>query len=171
MATNFFPDSAINARELKQIRARYAGMVTMVDTWLGKVLDKLDALGIADETCIVLTSDHGEHLNEHPEEAAFTHNEPMYVQTLRVPLIVVAQGQLPAGTTVTARAQLADVVPTVLTLLGVPFDAEAFDGTSLAALARGTAGPWFDRRPVVSQTQCAWSVMAGSVHAPASMTI
>ncbi len=46
-------------RELKHTRARYAGEVTMVDTWFGRLLNTVERLGILDETAIIFTSDHG----------------------------------------------------------------------------------------------------------------
>ena len=49
----------ITDRELKHIRARYAGEVTMVDAWFGRLLSKLETLGILDETIVIFTSDHG----------------------------------------------------------------------------------------------------------------
>jgi hypothetical protein len=49
----------ITDRELKHIRARYAAEVTMVDTWFGRLIGKLEALGILDETIVIFTSDHG----------------------------------------------------------------------------------------------------------------
>ncbi len=49
----------ITDRELKHIRARYAGEVSMVDTWIGEFLRALERLGIYDETMVIFTSDHG----------------------------------------------------------------------------------------------------------------
>jgi len=49
----------ITGRELQHIRARYAGEVTMVDTWFGRLMAKLENLGILDDTIVIFTSDHG----------------------------------------------------------------------------------------------------------------
>ncbi len=49
----------ITDRELQHVRARYAAEVTMVDTWFGRLLDKVEELGLLDDTVIILTSDHG----------------------------------------------------------------------------------------------------------------
>ena len=49
----------ITDRELQHIRARYAGEVTMVDTWFGRLIDTLDRLGILEDTTVIHTSDHG----------------------------------------------------------------------------------------------------------------
>ncbi len=49
----------ITNRELRQIRARYAGEVTMVDTWIGELMRTLERLGILDETMVIHTADHG----------------------------------------------------------------------------------------------------------------
>lgn len=53
----------ITDREMKQMRARYAGEVTMVDTWVGQLLGTLERLGIFDGTVLVFTSDHGTMLD------------------------------------------------------------------------------------------------------------
>jgi len=53
----------ISDRELQHIRARYAGEVSMVDTWLGQFLDVIERLGISDETIVIFTSDHGTMLD------------------------------------------------------------------------------------------------------------
>lgn len=50
---------------IDHIRKCYAGLLTMTDHWVGKILDTLEALGLYDETLIVFTTDHGTMLAEH----------------------------------------------------------------------------------------------------------
>jgi hypothetical protein len=59
----------ITDRELRQIRARYAGEVSMVDTWFGNLLATLERLQILDETFVIFTSDHGIMLDEPGDHA------------------------------------------------------------------------------------------------------
>ena len=54
----------LTEEQLKQIRALYAGSVTMVDEWLGRFIDKVEQLGMMDDTAIVVMSDHGHMLGE-----------------------------------------------------------------------------------------------------------
>ena len=131
--TNFFPPPAITERELKQICARYAGMVTMVDTWLGKVLDKLEELGIGDETCVVLTSDHGTCLGAHGgimKGNAVYEEESSIVWMMRVP------GLARPGTRSAALVQPPDLMPTLLDVAGLD-GPENLQGKSLVPVMRG----------------------------------
>jgi len=57
--------AALTERELSFVRSQFAGKVTMVDRWFGRLLDTLDDLGAWDETMMVVTSDHGHFLGDH----------------------------------------------------------------------------------------------------------
>src|SRR5690606_20246368 len=77
---------------LRRQMAVYYGMTSFMDQHIGRVLDRLDALGIADNTLVVFTSDHGHFLGQHGLIAkAF-----MYDDNLRVPFIVRWPGRVPA---------------------------------------------------------------------------
>ena len=104
---------------------------------LTPLLDELDALGLARDTLVVFTSDHGEAFGEH---GVFLHDD-LYRETLHVPLVLRFPGRLPAGRRVDARARLLDLMPTVLDLLGVPAPADV-QGRSLVPLVARR-----DRRP------------------------
>jgi len=126
-----------------------AGIRHMDDTIVKPLLAELAALGLAEDTLLVLTSDHGEAFAEH---GRFLHGD-LYVETLHVPLVVRFPGVLPAGTRVAAPVRLLDLMPTVLDLVGVPGPA-AMQGTSLVPLvARADAGASGARGPedVVSE--------------------
>ena len=93
----------------------------------------LEDLGLAENTVVVLTADHGETLNEH--ECWYDHHG-LYESNLIVPLIIRAPGLMPTGVQVDSWVQTKDMAPTMLELLGVDPGLE-FDGRSLVALARG----------------------------------
>jgi arylsulfatase A-like enzyme len=112
-----------------------AGIRHMDDTILTPLLAELAALGVADDTLLVFTSDHGEAFAEH---GRFLH-EDLYVETLHVPLVLRFPGRLPGGVRVAAPVRLLDLMPTVLELVGVLGPA-AMQGTSLAPLV-SPAGP------------------------------
>ncbi|MFB6135614.1 MAG: sulfatase-like hydrolase/transferase [Halobacteriaceae archaeon] len=57
--------AALTDRQLEFVKAQFAGKVTMVDRWFGKVLDELDAQGAWEDTMVVVTSDHGFSLGDH----------------------------------------------------------------------------------------------------------
>jgi arylsulfatase A-like enzyme len=128
-------------------RHAYAGEVRYTDSELGRVLAGLAALGELDRTLVVITSDHGEEFWEHGWKA---HDESLYDEVLRVPLIMRAPGLVPAGLRIATQVSLVDLAPTVLELLGVPAPA-AMQGRSLVPLFRDPAAPELAARPAFSQ--------------------
>jgi arylsulfatase A-like enzyme len=125
------PDEA----ERQHFAALYDGAILQMDTRLGQVMRTLDDQGFFSDAVIAVTADHGTHLGEH--DVWFLHSTP-WGASLRVPLLLVAPGRLPAGQVVPperGRALLVDLSPTLLELAGLP--AEGGDGISLVAAARG----------------------------------
>jgi arylsulfatase A-like enzyme/Tfp pilus assembly protein PilF len=94
----------------------YDGEVAYVDTQVARLLRALDTMGVARDTLVVLTADHGEALGEHGEE---THGILLHDATLHVPLLLRLPGRVPAGTDSARVVGLADVAPTVLELAGL----------------------------------------------------
>jgi arylsulfatase A-like enzyme len=136
---------ANDADDRRTLSALYdAAIRTMDERTLGPLLDRLDTLGLADDTLVVFTSDHGEAFGEH---GAFLHDD-LYAGTLRVPLVLRFPGRVPPGRRVPDRARLLDVMPTVLELLGVPAPA-GLQGRSLAPLLRD--GPAAAPPPAISE--------------------
>jgi arylsulfatase A-like enzyme len=108
----------------------YDGEIAFVDHNIQMVLEELRKCRLLDRTLIVIVGDHGESLGEHGEE---THSVFTYESTIRVPLIMSYPEKLPSGTRIAPPVSLADVVPTVLDILGVE-SAEDFNGASLVRL-------------------------------------
>ena len=95
----------------------YDAEIAYVDAELGRLLDKLDDLGVRDRTVIVVAGDHGEALGEHGEP---THGMLIYESTMRVPLIVSCTALFDGAYHVADRVVgLTDVRPTVEDMLGV----------------------------------------------------
>ena len=103
---------------VEHIRKCYAGLLTMTDHWVGKVLDKLDELSLFDDTLIVFTTDHGTMLAEH--SYWMKNRMPMYHQLTRIPLIIHMPGGVRAGTRCGALTQTIDLMPTFLDIYGCP---------------------------------------------------
>lgn len=119
-------------------RDLYAGEVVYTDSILRKLFDTLESLEIAEETIVVVTSDHGEAFGEH---GAVGHSRGAYDEVLRVPLIFWAPDLIPAGGTPESQVSIVDLKPTLLDLVGIP-EAGAFRGESLAgALLESAPGP------------------------------
>ena len=130
--------------ELRQITATYYGMMAEVDDHLGRVLDWLDQSGQADDTLVVLTSDHGDQMGDHwlMEKLGWwdeSYHVPLIVRDPRVGPAAGAGGS-------TAFTEHVDVMPTVLEWLGLPVPRQC-DGRSLGAfVATRCRRGWTDWR-------------------------
>jgi choline-sulfatase len=126
--------------QVRRTRAAYYGMVTRLDEQIGRLLDCLDEQGLAENTVVVHTSDHGEMLGEH----GLWRKSNFYEQSVRVPLQLRLPGGEHAGRWVDECVSLVDVTATVLDLAGVGPDPDArLDGDSLLPGLRGEV-PWPD---------------------------
>jgi len=101
-------------------RSYYFNCIRDVDSHLGQVLDALDRFGLAGDTIVVLTADHGEQAGAHGLGGK---GGTMYKETLRVPLVVRGPGISPRPSA--ALAGSVDLTPTLLALAGLDSDARA----------------------------------------------
>jgi len=115
--------------EMRQIRATYYGMMAEIDDQVGRLLDWLDASGQADDTLVVLTSDHGDQLGDHWLMEKLGYWDASY----HVPLIVrdPRASVSTRGRRIDAFTEHVDVVPTILEWLGAEIPLQC-DGRSLA---------------------------------------
>jgi arylsulfatase A-like enzyme len=131
--------------ELTHCRNLYAGEVSLVDRWIGRLLATVNGLGLAEDTAIIVTADHGFYLGEHgyigKSLIRGEHYEslPLYPEVSRVPLLIRLPGAEGAATS-PAFAQPVDLMPTVLDLLGVPIPGTV-QGASLVPACRGGDHP------------------------------
>ena len=102
--------------ELKKDIAAYYGMMSFLDREVGRMLDHLDRLGIAETTLVVFTSDHGHFLGQHGLVAKGPFH---YEDMLRVPFIVRQPGSVPAGRTSPAIQSLVDLTPSFSEVAGL----------------------------------------------------
>ncbi|MEE8278903.1 MAG: sulfatase-like hydrolase/transferase [Thermoanaerobaculia bacterium] len=130
-----FREAGLGDEEVRFLRDLYAADVAYVDSFLGRLLQKLKDLEIYESTMIVLLSDHGESLGE---RGRFGHNQ-LYDVQIRVPLIIHIPGLTPLK--VDKPVETIDVMPTIFAVLGLrpPFD---FQGESLLSLMRGQPQSW-----------------------------
>lgn len=125
----------LGERDLRHIKALYDSEVSYTDSLLSKIFAAVDENGLADNTLIVLTADHGEVLYEH--EYYFGHSFSLYDPAIRVPLIMVYPGVLPEGRRVGEQVESVDIAPTVLDVLGMVKQGGSFHGKSLLPAVTG----------------------------------
>ncbi|MBB6634657.1 sulfatase family protein [Cohnella thailandensis] len=101
----------------KKLVAVYYGMISMMDKYIGKILDKLDALGLAENTLVVFTTDHGHFFGQHGLQAKGGFH---YEDLIKLPFIVRYPGKVPAGRRSGAIQSLVDLAPTFLSFSGIP---------------------------------------------------
>ena len=120
-------------RDLVRINAIYDSGVSYQDQQLGRFYAQLEDWGIAGETLIMITADHGEELWEH---GICGHGASLRETLVRVPLVVHYPPLFPGGRVVVEGAESVDIVPTLLDALDRP-DIDAAQGHSLIPLAQG----------------------------------
>lgn len=119
--------------DIRKVIAAYYGAITHVDLQIGRVLQALEANGLAENTRIIYTSDHGESRGARGLFGKFT----MYEEAAAVPLIM-AGPDLPAGAACQTPVSFVDLFPTVLECVGVAAKPEDGDlpGESLWRIAQ-----------------------------------
>ncbi len=130
--------------ERRRQLAAYDPDVLTSDAQVGRVLDALDELGIADDTAVILHADHGQSLLQHDY---FGHGKHVYDATQRIPLIVRYPRRVPAGVRIAHMARNVDIFPTVLALTHA--HAAAGDGRNLI---RGVPTPRASRAARAEET-------------------
>ncbi len=101
---------------LKRDMAVYYGMTSFMDKHIGRILDELDRLGLADDTIVVFTTDHGHFLGQHGLIAKAIHH---YEDLIRIPYLVRWPGKAPAGAVSQAIQNLVDLAPSFLSAAGL----------------------------------------------------
>ena len=91
-------------------------MVSFMDHHIGRILEALDRLGVAENTLVVFTTDHGHYLGQHGLWAKGAFH---YEDLLRLPMLARWPGRIPAGVTSSALQSLVDYAPTFLSAAGV----------------------------------------------------
>jgi choline-sulfatase len=147
-------EAALTDDQVRRARHGYYAAISYVDERIGEVLAALSAAGLADDTIVVFTADHGELLGERGLWYKMAFFEP----AARVPLIVRMPGRRP-GRRVTEPVSHLDLVPTLLDLCGVEPTGD-LDGRSHAAVLAGEA---------IQPADVAAEYLAEGVNAPAVM--
>jgi arylsulfatase A-like enzyme len=125
-----------DAKALELIRA-YAASISYMDAQIGRVLDRIDSLSLAENTVIVFAGDHGYHLGEHGKWG----KNYLFEVSLRSPLIISVPGQTYQGVKTDVLTELVDIYPTLCEAcqLSIPLQLE---GLSLLPVIEQPTRPW-----------------------------
>ena len=121
---------------LETLRALYDGALAYLDERIGELVSSLEALGLLEDTVLIVTSDHGDSLGEHGH---IGHRLFLYEQLVHVPLVIRYPARFVPGTRVRGQVQLGDLYPTVLDLAGDLSAAESSSGFASLLAAPETA--------------------------------
>lgn len=131
----------LSTRQAQQVRAQYGAKLTMIDHWLGRVLDQFDRHGLWESTALIVCTDHGHYLGEHD----YFGKPPVPVmETLgHIPLFIHVPGMPDhapePGDTIDALTTSVDLYATIAELFGITGSARhRTHGTSLLPVLRGT---------------------------------
>jgi arylsulfatase A-like enzyme len=134
-ATHGFHSHLVAEDDLRRDMAVYYGMISFMDQQIGRMLSELDRLGIAENTLVVFSTDHGHFLGQH----GLTAKGPFhYDDLLRLPFLVRWPGQVPAGAQSAALQSLVDLAPSFLTAAGLPVPGQ-MQGVNQLEVWRGAA--------------------------------
>jgi arylsulfatase A-like enzyme len=122
--------------DVAYVRALYDAGVRVADHQLERLFEGLEALGLADRTVVIVTSDHGEAVGERDPRYLGRHGDWLYDELLHIPLILHDPRVRHPVRRVSTQVRLIDVLPTLLDLAGATPPAET-DGRSLLPLVRG----------------------------------
>ncbi len=130
-----WPRAPRELKQLRTLRALYAGGIRTFDRRLGGFLERLDSTGLLENTVLLLLSDHGEELGEH---GGWDHGDTLHAEQTRVPCIIRSP-QLPAGT-VDEVVSLVDFMPTLLAASATS-SPEGLQGRNLWPVLLGQTAP------------------------------
>ena len=130
-------DGTLGEDRIRLLRHGYFASVSYVDAQVGKLLQALDDLGLAENTIVILWGDHGWKLGDHNSWCKMTNLEI----DARVPLILRAPAMPTAGMRTEALVEFVDIYPTLCELTGVPVP-DDLEGTSFAPLVDDPSRPW-----------------------------
>lgn len=134
---DFDPPKDYSYRQLQewnyqQLMRHFLGTLKSQDDNIGRLLDYLDEAGLADNTIVVFTGDHGFFLGEH----GWFDKRFMYEEALRIPWLIRYPGVVKPGSTTDAWVQSIDNAPTVMDMVGLPIP-EDMQGRSLMPVFEG----------------------------------
>ena len=132
------PNYNLDELTLRKALQAYYATVSFIDAQVGRMLDALDRLGLAENTIVVFWSDHGYHLGEHD---GIWQKRTLFEQGGRAPVIIRAPGMKGNGQACRKIVEFVDIYPTLTELAGVK-NPEGLEGRSLKPLLEDPLADW-----------------------------
>lgn len=143
-STRPWPWFGVTQQQARESLQAYWAAISFVDAQVGRLLNALDRLGLAENTIVVFWSDHGYHVGD----LGLWKKQSLFERAARTPLIISAPGQRTAGQGSPRTVELLDLYPTLADLCGLPPPAH-LQGRSLRPLLDAPDAPW--DRPAFTQ--------------------
>lgn len=143
-STGPWPWFGVTAEQLRETQRAYWATISFVDAQVGRLLDSLERLKLADRTVVVFWSDHGYHFGDH----GLVMKQSLFERSARVPMIISVPGQKTKGSVSGRTVELLDLFPTLTDVCGVKAP-ENLAGKSLRPLLDQPDAEW--NRPAVTQ--------------------
>jgi len=128
-----YRDQGIDQNLLRCMKAYYYGAISFIDYQIGRVLETLEKTGQLDNTLIICTADHGEHLGDYN---CFG-KRSMHNSAANIPMLARLPKRFAAGQVCTTPTSLVDIAPTVLSAAKTDIKSHDLDGMDLAEIAAG----------------------------------
>jgi uncharacterized sulfatase len=131
------PYWGLNEQQRREVIQAYYASITFMDAQVGRLLDALERLGLADKTIVVFWSDHGYMLTEHGQWM----KQDLFEESARVPLLIAAPGMKAEGRSSNRPVELLDIYPTLVELCRLPIRPH-LEGRSLRPLLDNPQAKW-----------------------------
>lgn len=145
-STTPWPYFGITPGQALECKLAYYAAISFVDAQIGRLLDALDSLGLAENTIVVFWSDHGYHLGEH----GLWFKQSCFEESTKSPFIISVPGLKSSGKVCRRTVELVDIYPTLAELTGLKPPAR-LEGYSLTALLKNPSARW--DHPAYTQVQ------------------
>jgi uncharacterized sulfatase len=136
-STQPWPWWGVSEEQLRESKQAYYAAISFVDAQVGRLMEALERLGLAERTLVVFWSDHGYHFGEH----GLLKKQSNFEGSARVPLIIAGPGIKGAGKASPRVVELLDLYPTLVDLCGLKAPPH-LEGRSLRLLLDEPSAPW-----------------------------